>query len=97
MRDWPGIAAYVYESEISCAPCTVRDAKERGWFVPEETRDDDTEDCNGIPYDVEDKDGNPVHPVLCGTEFEYEQACCDCNELIENLSIIGKGNEEEYE
>lgn len=35
-----------------------------------------------VPDDAEDEEGNPVHPIFAGDEFEEPPVCGDCGEAL---------------
>lgn len=67
------IIAYTYEADMHCPACTF------ARFGREEPGDEC--DAYGIPYEVVDREGNPVRPVFSTDENDWTH-CGDCFEEL---------------
>jgi hypothetical protein len=73
------IIAYTYNADIHCPDCTHNDAAcgllKRVPPLQLET------DEHGIALDLEDSEGNPVHPVFSTDEIDLTH-CGDCHQEL---------------
>ena len=49
---------------------------------------DDEIYCIGCLPDGVDVDDDDVHPIFCGSEWDYIPVCCECGEPVEDVTVI---------
>ena len=96
------ITAYTYEADVHCIDCTRKRYESHGF------NDSDGKtwrsnyggqvDWNGVHVNIYDNEGNLVHPLFSGDEWqEFDEtflaenptqylACGDCHEVIEEYT-----------
>lgn len=65
------VVGYSYDADSHCPACTKAAVAKGQLYHPALAELDE----NGVPFDTEDSEGNPVHPIFGGGEVE-----CDCRE-----------------
>lgn len=76
------VVGYTYEADTHCLDCTTK-----RFAVP-------GEDGPEIIDDTPDNEGNPIHPIFLGDEFDYTPFCGTCHMRIDDgLSGILERNE----
>ena len=78
------VTGYTYEADNHCVDC----AKER--FQGSASESPENVDANGIPYDIEDAEGNTIGAMFPDSETDYTVFCGDCGEYIVTQVIGGK-------
>ncbi len=71
------IIAYTFEADVHCPACT----RERFKNQSLDGLSNDDFDQHWLRYDLVDREGNPVHPVVDIDENEFTH-CGDCHEEL---------------
>ena len=72
------VIGYTYEAAIHCVDCTkIRFQSSDGNI-----------DENGISEEATDNEGNPVHAVSEGAEWDYQPGCDSCFVLIDGIQVL---------
>ena len=82
------IIGYTYEADTHCVDCTKSRFAYNWQFDP---WDLDNFDKNDVPFSAMDNEGNLVHPIFCGAEFDYQPNCAECHEIIEGIQLTEDG------
>lgn len=69
------IIGYTYDADVHCPTCTLEKAA-IGLLIRQPPLQLDTDE-HGLPYDLIDREGNPVHPIMDIDEHDFTH-CGDC-------------------
>ena len=72
------IIAYTYDAAMHCPACTLRNFHTGRLALAYPCANDE----HGVPYDLLDREGNPVRPVFTTDEHDFTH-CCDCGEGLD--------------
>jgi hypothetical protein len=76
------IIAYTFEADVHCPACTkARAPSLRLDHAHPHAIGTPMLDEHGVEYDLADREGNLIHPVLDTDEHEFT-ACSDCGEEV---------------
>ena len=79
------IVAYSYLAALHCPDCTRRALRAYNRQIFRPHPGPERLDEHGLPDDLIDREGNPVHPVFSTDELAPGEACDDCfRPLMEN-------------
>lgn len=73
------VIGYTYSADVHCITCTQH-ANDTGTLrrYPWHPHARPGKDCNGLPLDACDSDGNLIHAVFAGDEGAESEHCGDC-------------------